>query len=154
MKNFALLLAAGTVAVSAVPAQAVEFHAAPAPVVATYGTAASPDADTSSYDRRWDDRRHRDDRRWRDDRGRRDDRRWDDRRYDDRRADSYWRGNDGRLRCRRADGTTGLVIGAVGGALAGRAVDTRGDRTVGTLLGAIGGGLLGREIDRGGSRCR
>jgi uncharacterized protein YcfJ len=65
-----------------------------------------------------------------------------------------WRGNDGRYRCRRDDGTTGLVIGAIGGALAGRAVDTRGDRSLGTLLGAVGGGLLGREIDRGESRCR
>ena len=28
-----------------------------------------------------------------------------------------WRGNDGRLRCRKPDGTTGLVVGAVAGGL-------------------------------------
>ncbi len=68
--------------------------------------------------------------------------------------DRVWRGRDGRYHCRRKNGTTGLVIGAVGGALLGRTIDTRGDRTVGTLLGAAGGALLGREIERSGSRCR
>lgn len=68
--------------------------------------------------------------------------------------DQVWRGRDGRYHCKRSNGTTGLVIGAVGGALVGRTIDTRGDRTLGTLLGAAGGGLLGREIDRSGSRCR
>lgn len=66
----------------------------------------------------------------------------------------YWRGNDGRYRCKKKNGTTGLLVGGVAGALAGRAVDTRGDRTVGTLLGAAGGAVLGREIDRGGSKSR
>ena len=65
-----------------------------------------------------------------------------------------WRGRDGRTYCKKKDGTTGLVVGAVGGALLGRTVDTRGDRTMGTVLGAVGGGLLGREIDRGGDRRR
>ncbi|MCX9146816.1 glycine zipper 2TM domain-containing protein [Erythrobacter sp. WG] len=70
------------------------------------------------------------------------------------RDDRVWRGDDGRWRCRRDNGTTGLLIGAGVGALAGRAIDTRGDRTLGTVLGAVGGGLLGREIDRGDIRCR
>ena len=65
-----------------------------------------------------------------------------------------WRGRDGRRYCRKSDGTTGLVIGAVGGALVGRAIDTGGDRTLGTLLGAGAGALAGREIDRGSSRGR
>jgi hypothetical protein len=65
-----------------------------------------------------------------------------------------WRGRDGRYYCKRSNGTTGLIIGAAGGALVGRAIDTRGDRTMGTLLGAVGGGLLGREIDRSNARCR
>ncbi|WEJ97920.1 MAG: glycine zipper 2TM domain-containing protein [Candidatus Sphingomonas phytovorans] len=67
-----------------------------------------------------------------------------------------WRGRDGRTYCRKSDGTTGLLVGAVGGALLGRTIDTHGDRTVGTLGGAVLGGLAGREIDRGGSkrRCR
>jgi hypothetical protein len=68
--------------------------------------------------------------------------------------DRVWRGRDGRYYCKRNNGTTGLVIGAVGGALIGRTIDTRGDRTLGTLLGAAGGALLGREIERSGSRCR
>ena len=67
-----------------------------------------------------------------------------------------WRGRDGRTYCRKSDGSTGLVIGAVGGARVGRTIDTRGDRTAGTLLGAVAGGLAGREIDRSSSkrRCR
>jgi hypothetical protein len=70
------------------------------------------------------------------------------------RADRVWRGNDGRYYCRRDNGTTGLIIGAAGGALAGRAIDTSGDRATGTILGAAAGALLGREIDRGEVRCR
>jgi outer membrane lipoprotein SlyB len=65
-----------------------------------------------------------------------------------------WRGDDGRYYCRRSDGTTGLIIGAAGGALIGRAIDTRGDRALGTILGAAGGAILGREIDRDRYRCR
>ena len=61
----------------------------------------------------------------------------------------YWRGDDGRYRCRRSDGTVGLIVGAAGGALVGRAVDTRGERATGTVLGAAAGALLGREVDRG-----
>ncbi|MBX3566112.1 MAG: glycine zipper 2TM domain-containing protein [Sphingomonas sp.] len=65
-----------------------------------------------------------------------------------------WRGRDGKRYCRRSDGTTGLVVGAVGGALVGRTIDTRGDRSGGTIIGAIAGGLAGREIDRSSSRNR
>jgi uncharacterized protein YcfJ len=70
------------------------------------------------------------------------------------RNDRVWRGDDGRWRCRRDNGTTGLIIGAGAGALLGRTIDTEGDRTLGTVLGAVGGGLIGREIDRGEIRCR
>ncbi|MEL7218853.1 MAG: glycine zipper 2TM domain-containing protein, partial [Pseudomonadota bacterium] len=55
---------------------------------------------------------------------------------------------------KRGNGTTGLIVGAAGGALLGRAIDTRGDRTVGTLLGGALGAVIGREIDRGSARCR
>jgi uncharacterized protein YcfJ len=67
-----------------------------------------------------------------------------------------WRGRDGRRYCRKPDGTTGLVVGGVAGALVGRTIDTGGDRTVGTLLGAAAGAVAGREIERSGSkrRCR
>jgi outer membrane lipoprotein SlyB len=66
----------------------------------------------------------------------------------------YWQGNDGRTYCRKPNGTTGLLIGGVAGALLGRTIDTRGDRTAGTVVGAVGGALIGREIERSSARCR
>ena len=66
-----------------------------------------------------------------------------------------WRDSRGRLRCKRPNGTTGLIIGAAGGALAGRAIDTHGERATGTIIGAAAGALIGREIDRSRKvRCR
>ncbi|RJF93969.1 glycine zipper 2TM domain-containing protein [Sphingomonas cavernae] len=64
-----------------------------------------------------------------------------------------WRGRDGRTYCRKSDGTTGLIVGAAGGALLGRAIDTRGERTTGTVLGAAAGALIGKEVDSK-RRCR
>ena len=56
------------------------------------------------------------------------------------RNDRMWRGNDGRYYCKRDNGTTGLVIGAGVGALAGHHPG-RGDRTLGAILGgAVGAG--------------
>lgn len=68
-----------------------------------------------------------------------------------------WRGNDGRYRCRKPNGTTGLIVGGAGGALIGREIAGRGDRTVGTILGAAAGALIGREVERRvvrNRRCR
>lgn len=66
-----------------------------------------------------------------------------------------WRGDDGRLYCRKSNGTTGLIVGGAAGALVGRAIDTRGERTTGTILGAAAGALLGRHVDRNrGTRGR
>ncbi len=66
-----------------------------------------------------------------------------------------WRDNRGRYRCRRSNGTVGLIVGAAGGALVGREIDGGRDRTTGTILGAAAGALIGREVDRGGRRrCR
>lgn len=75
--------------------------------------------------------------------------------YEPRRVSSneVWRGRDGRYYCRRGNGTTGLVIGAAGGALLGREIDTRGERATGTILGAAAGALLGREVQRS-MKCR
>ncbi|HEY0269980.1 MAG TPA: glycine zipper 2TM domain-containing protein [Sphingomonas sp.] len=67
------------------------------------------------------------------------------------RNDQVYRGGDGRYYCKRSNGTTGTVIGAVGGGLAGNLL---GGGTLGTLLGAGGGALLGRSIDRGNVKCR
>ena len=66
-----------------------------------------------------------------------------------------WQDNQGRTRCRRSNGTTGLIVGAAGGALLGRAIDTRGERTTGTVIGAAAGALLGRSVERSRKvRCR
>ena len=65
-----------------------------------------------------------------------------------------WQDAQGRTRCRRSNGTTGLIVGAAGGALIGRAIDTRGERTTGTVLGAAAGALLGRHVERSRSRVR
>lgn len=65
-----------------------------------------------------------------------------------------WRDSQGRLRCKRPNGTTGLIVGGAAGALVGRAIDTKGERATGTILGAAAGALVGRSIDRGRYRCR
>lgn len=65
-----------------------------------------------------------------------------------------WQDSQGRWRCKRPNGTTGLIVGAAGGALIGRAIDTRGERATGTIIGAAAGALIGREIDRSRVRCR
>ena len=66
----------------------------------------------------------------------------------------YWQDQNGRYRCKRPDGTIGLIVGGAAGALVGRAVDTRGERATGTILGAAAGALLGRQVQRGSVRCR
>jgi uncharacterized protein YcfJ len=48
-------------------------------------------------------------------------------------------------RCKRSKGTTGTILGGVGGAVVGNAL---GGGTVGTLVGAGGGALLGRHLDK------
>ena len=65
-----------------------------------------------------------------------------------------WRDSHGRLRCKRPNGTTGLIVGGAGGALIGRAIDTHGERASGTILGAAAGALIGRRLDRDHARCR
>jgi len=74
--------------------------------------------------------------------------------------DRVYHGSDGRYYCKRSNGTTGLVLGGVGGGLIGNAL---GGGTLGTLLGAGGGALLGKTLDQNhdrqqnrnnGYRCR
>jgi outer membrane lipoprotein SlyB len=69
-----------------------------------------------------------------------------------------WRDSHGRMRCRRGNGTTGLIIGGAGGALIGRSIDGGRNRTLGTVAGAAAGALLGREVQRSSRssryRCR
>ena len=110
------------------------------------------DRDRGRGGKRWD----RNDRGWHGDRNDG----WDPRyayqsgNYGERRLgrnDRIYRGGDGRYYCWRSNGTTGLVIGALGGGLLGNAL---GGNTLGTLLGAGGGALIGQSVDRGNVRCR
>lgn len=80
----------------------------------------------------------------------------EDRRYRERRLshnDRIYRGQDGRYYCRRSDGSTGLVVGAIAGGILGNIIAPGGSETLGTILGAGAGALAGREIDRD-ARCR
>ena len=69
------------------------------------------------------------------------------------RNDRVYRGQDGRYYCRRSDGSTGLVVGAIAGGILGNLIAPGGSETLGTILGAGAGALAGREIDRD-ARCR
>jgi hypothetical protein len=70
--------------------------------------------------------------------------------------DEVYRGSDGRYYCKRNDGTTGLVIGAIGGGVVGNVIDGGHNRVAGTLLGGVLGALAGKAIDQSNSdvRCR
>lgn len=85
----------------------------------------------------------------------------DDPRYQERvlaNNDRVYRGSDGRYYCKRADGTTGLIIGGAGGAILGNVIDGGHSRIVGTLLGGALGAIAGRAVDRSQTpseiRCR
>jgi len=131
-KTTALAVAASSVALTAVPAEAQSRYRD------RYGQYDRYDRSRydSRYDRRYDDRGYYGDRVSRDTR--------------------VWRGRDGNVYCRKSDGTTGLIIGGAAGALLGREIDSRGDRTLGTILGAAAGALLGKQVEQGSSstRCR
>ena len=160
-KSAAIALAASGVAIAA-PATAVDFAApvASALTVSHGAPIAIQDEANVEHRRRYrhnhrqgrydrydrDDDDYYEDRRYR---GGRD--RYDEPVYRDTRV---WRDRDGRYRCRKEDGTTGLLIGGAVGGLIGNELAGRGDRTLGAILGAAGGAILGRTIDRSGSRCR
>jgi|UniRef100_UPI0035CC0F37 uncharacterized protein YcfJ len=65
-----------------------------------------------------------------------------------------YQGRDGRRYCRHSDGTTGLLVGGVGGALLGNSIAGRGDKTLGTVLGGVAGAFGGRAIDRASTADR
>lgn len=70
--------------------------------------------------------------------------------------DRIYRGQDNRYYCRRNDGTTGLIIGALAGGVLGNVIAPGGSKTLGTILGGGAGALLGRSIGRDGNNlsCR
>lgn len=68
-------------------------------------------------------------------------------------GDYIYRDNDGRYYCKRDDGTTGTIVGALAGGVLGNIIAPGGSKTLGTILGAGGGALAGRAIDRNNVRC-
>jgi outer membrane lipoprotein SlyB len=54
--------------------------------------------------------------------------------------------------CRRSNGTTGLIAGGAVGAVAGHSII--GGGILGTAAGAVGGALAGRAIDRAATAPR
>ncbi|MBO9581928.1 MAG: glycine zipper 2TM domain-containing protein [Sphingobium sp.] len=80
--------------------------------------------------------------------------------YEDRRyyEQPVYQGYQGGYRyegCRRSDGATGTILGAIAGGLIGNSVAGRhGDRTTGTIIGGAVGAVAGRAIDKNGNNCR
>ena len=142
MKSLTMALAAGTLAIGAAPAAAVEL----APLAIAQPAPASPTLAAFGDD---DDRRYRRGRGHRvyDDRGRY----YEPRRIS--RRDRMWRGNDGRYYCKRDDGTTGTIVGALAGGVLGNVIAPGGSKTLGTILGGGAGALAGRAIDRNDISC-
>ncbi|MGE4409633.1 MAG: glycine zipper 2TM domain-containing protein [Sphingobium sp.] len=68
--------------------------------------------------------------------------------------DRIYRDRDGRYYCKKPDGTTGLIVGGLAGGVLGNIIAPGGSKTLGTILGAAGGALAGRAIDRSKIRCQ
>ncbi|MDH7975600.1 glycine zipper 2TM domain-containing protein [Sphingomonas sp. AR_OL41] len=68
--------------------------------------------------------------------------------------DRVYVGQDGRYYCRRNDGTTGLIVGGIAGGVLGSIIAPGGSETLGALLGAAGGAVAGRAIERNNVSCR
>lgn len=68
--------------------------------------------------------------------------------------DRIYRGRDNRYYCRRNDGTTGLIVGALGGGVLGNVIAPGGSRTLGAVIGGGLGAVLGNSIDRNNVTCR
>ena len=68
--------------------------------------------------------------------------------------DNIYVGADGRYYCRRNDGTTGLIVGGIAGGALGALIAPGGSKTLGALLGAAGGAVAGRAIERDQVKCR
>jgi len=67
--------------------------------------------------------------------------------------DVIYRDRNGRYYCKKDDGTTGTIVGAIGGGVLGNVIAPGGSKTLGTILGAGVGALAGRAIDRGDIHC-
>jgi len=67
--------------------------------------------------------------------------------------DRIYRGRDGSYYCKRDDGTTGTIVGAIAGGVLGNVIAPGDSKTLGTIIGAVGGGVAGRAIDRNDISC-
>ncbi len=67
--------------------------------------------------------------------------------------DRVYRGRNNQYYCRRPDGTTGLIVGGIGGGVLGNIIAPGGSKTLGSIIGAVAGGVGGRAIDRSNVRC-
>ncbi|NIJ22723.1 glycine zipper 2TM domain-containing protein [Sphingomonas japonica] len=70
------------------------------------------------------------------------------------RNDQVFRGRDNRYYCKRDDGSTGLIVGAIAGGVLGNIIAPGGSKTLGSLIGGAGGAIAGEQIDRGDVQCR
>jgi hypothetical protein len=66
----------------------------------------------------------------------------------------YWWGSNGQVQCRRQDGTTGLIAGALAGGTLGNVIAREGDKRLGSVIGGTLGAVLGNELAKGSVRCR
>jgi len=70
------------------------------------------------------------------------------------RSERVYRGSDNRYYCRRNDGSTGLVVGALAGGLLGNMIAPGDSRLLGTILGAGAGAAVGSAVSQRDARCR
>lgn len=70
------------------------------------------------------------------------------------RNDRIYRGQDGRYYCRRSDGTTGLIVGAIAGGLLGNTLAKGDSKLLATIIGAAAGAAIGKAVDSGEVECR
>ncbi|MBR0553773.1 glycine zipper 2TM domain-containing protein [Stakelama marina] len=69
------------------------------------------------------------------------------------RNDTIYRGSDGRYYCKRDDGTTGAIVGGIGGGVLGNIIAPGGSKTLGTIIGAGAGAIIGQQVDKGDVKC-
>jgi len=67
--------------------------------------------------------------------------------------DVIYRDNDGNYYCKRSDGSTGTIVGAIAGGVLGNIIAPGGSKTLGTVLGAAGGAIAGNAVDKNNVRC-
>ena len=70
------------------------------------------------------------------------------------RSDRVYRGSDNRYYCRRSDGSTGLIIGALAGGVLGNMIAPGDSKVLGTILGTGVGAAVGSSVSQRDVRCR